>query len=261
MGERFEEVITTRQRLRELMKAPGPRVSNDHVDDICQRFIAACPFVMVASRGADSRMDISPKGDLAGFVSVLDRKTLAIPDRPGNNQLDTFENLLIYPEVGLFFMIPGNGDTLRVSGKGRIVRDGALQNSLAVNGKAPNLVLVVDVEEAFMHCPKCIIRSNLWKSEQWPDRTNVPTLAEAIGSWLAVRYGTRNAGHHRYVQRAPLLNRPRIRADAEELLEDTRQRARKRGLTEQEIELPTESSRIEGKHFLFNPSRTATPAR
>jgi PPOX class probable FMN-dependent enzyme len=111
---------------------------------------------------------------------VLDDKTLAIPDRLGNNRLDTFENLLDCPDVGLIFIIPGNGDTLRVSGKGQIVRDRALQERLAVNGKPPNLVLVVTVEEAFMHCPKCVIRSALWKPEQWPDRSNVPTLAEAM---------------------------------------------------------------------------------
>jgi uncharacterized protein len=180
---RFEEVITTRKRLRELNKLPSHRASNkaiDHIDDICRRFIAASPFVMVASRGADGRLDLSPKGDPAGFVAVLDEKTLAIPDRPGNNRLDTFENLLAHPEVALFFVIPGHGDTLRISGKGRIVRDGALQSRLAVNGKAPNFVLVISVEEAFMHCPKCMVRSSLWKPEQWPVRPDVATLAEAM---------------------------------------------------------------------------------
>ena len=183
METQFGEVITTRPRLRELSKQPSQRASNkiiDHVDDICRRFIAACPFVIVASRGADGRMELSPKGDPPGFVGVLDEKTLAIPDRPGNHRLDTFENLLTHPDVGLLFLIPGNGDTLRVSGKGKIVRDSALQGRLAVNGKDPNLVLIVTVEEAFMHCPKCIVRSRLWSSEHWPDRSNVPSLAEAI---------------------------------------------------------------------------------
>ena len=183
MEARFEELIATRGRLRELNKLPNYRVSNkaiDHIDDICRRFIAASPFVMVASRGADGRLDVSPKGDPPGFVAVLDSKTLVIPDRLGNNRLDTFENLLVHPEVGLFFIIPGHGDTLRVSGKGQIVRDSALQNSLAVNGQAPNLALVVDVEEAFIHCPKCMVRSRLWTQEQWPDRSDVATLAETM---------------------------------------------------------------------------------
>lgn len=183
MENRYEEVIATRERLRELSKQPSQRARNkviDRIDDLCRRFIAASPFVMVASRGADGRLDLSPKGDPAGFVAVLDEKTLAIPDRLGNNRLDTFENLLAHPDVGLFFMIPGNGDTLRVSGKGKIVRDAALQGRLAVNGKPPNLILVVTVEEAFMHCPKCMARSRLWSPEHWPDRTSIPSLAEAI---------------------------------------------------------------------------------
>jgi uncharacterized protein len=183
MGQRFEEVITSQERLRELNKHPSHLVSNkqiDHLDDICRRFIAASPFVVIASRGRDGRLDVSPKGDPAGFVKVLDDKTLAIPDRLGNNRLDTFENLLTCPDVGLIFIIPGNGDTLRVSGKGQIVRDSALQDRLAVNGKPPNLAMVITVEEAFLHCPKCIIRSRLWKPDQWPDLSDVPTLAEAM---------------------------------------------------------------------------------
>jgi PPOX class probable FMN-dependent enzyme len=179
----FEEVIGTRQRLRELSGQPSQRASNkviDHVDGICRRFIAASPFILVASRGADGRLDLSPKGDPPGFVAVLDDKTLAIPDRPGNHRLDTFDNLLTCPDVALIFIIPGQGDTLRVSGKAMIVRDRALQARLAINGKAPNLVMVVTVEQAFMHCSKCVARSKLWSPEHWPDRSNVPSLAEGI---------------------------------------------------------------------------------
>ena len=183
MEDQFEEVIRTRERLRELSGEPSQRASNkviDHVDDICRRFIAASPFLLVASRGADGRLDLSPKGDPPGFVVVLDDKTLAIPDRPGNHRLDTFENLLTCPDVAVIFLIPGHGDTLRVSGKASVVRDRALQARLAINGRAPNLVLVVTVEEAFMHCSKCVARSKLWNPELWPDRLNVPSLAEAI---------------------------------------------------------------------------------
>lgn len=183
MSPRFDEVITTHARLRELYRMPSHRVSNKvigHIDQICRRFIAACPFVIVGTRGADGRLDLSPKGDPAGFVAVLDERTLAIPDRLGNNRLDTFENLIVNPEVGLIFLIPGNGDTLRISGTGRIVRDQALQQSLAVDGKQPDTVLLVSVEQAFMHCPKCIVRSRLWNPEVWPDRSDVPTLAEGM---------------------------------------------------------------------------------
>jgi uncharacterized protein len=190
MGAHFEEVITTRDRLRELI-APATGLARDkaigRIDDICRRFIAASPFVMIATRGSDGRLDVSPKGDPAGFVAVLDERTLAVPDRLGNNRLDTFENVLVHPEVGLIFVIPGHNDTLRVSGKGSIVRDAALQRRLAVNGKTPNLVLVVTVEEAFMHCSKCMIRSRLWRQDEWPDRSSVATLAEAMIAHAAPR--------------------------------------------------------------------------
>ncbi|GEO43154.1 phosphohydrolase [Skermanella aerolata] len=179
----FEEVITTRQRLQELSGQPSQRASNkiiDHVDDICSRFIAASPFLLVASRGPDGRLDVSPKGDPPGFVAVLDEKTLAIPDRPGNHRFDTFANVTECADVALIFMVPGHGDTLRVAGKGRVIRDTALQARLAVAGKSPSFVLLVAVEEAFMHCSKCMTRSKIWDAEGWPDRSKVPSLAEAI---------------------------------------------------------------------------------
>jgi PPOX class probable FMN-dependent enzyme len=179
----FDEVIDTPQRLQELTRPPTARALNkvvDKLDEICRRFIAASPFIVVSSRGADGRLDVSPKGDPAGFVHVLDEKTLAIPDRPGNHRLDTFQNVLVYPEIGLIFLIPGNGDTLRVAGRAQIVRDRVLQAQLAVGGKEPEFVLVVTIEQAFMHCPKCIARSHLWSPDHWPERATVPTLAEAI---------------------------------------------------------------------------------
>jgi PPOX class probable FMN-dependent enzyme len=179
----FDEVISSRERLREIMGMPNHRAASkvvDHIDDICRRFIAASPFAVIATRGKDGYLDQSPKGDPAGFVTVLDEKTLAIPDRMGNNRIDTFENVLASPEVGLIFLIPGYGYTLRVSGHGNIVRDAELQKRLAVHGREPKLVLVVQIEEAFMHCAKCMARSNLWKPEAWPDLGNVPSLAEAM---------------------------------------------------------------------------------
>jgi PPOX class probable FMN-dependent enzyme len=183
MPHTFEDEITTRAQLRSHVKEPSRKVSHkviDHIDDICARFIASAPFAIVATRGADGWLDLSPKGDPTGFVAVLDAHTLAIPDRLGNNRVDSFENLLVHPEVGLIFLIPGIGDTLRVSGTGRIVRDGALAARLAIGDRAPNLVLVVDVAEAFLHCPKCIVRSHLWQPDHWPDTSDVPTLGEAM---------------------------------------------------------------------------------
>lgn len=179
----FDEVVTTRDRLREIVPPCTGLAKHkdiDHIDDACQRFIAMSPFLLIATRGADGKLDVSPKGDPAGFVEVLDSKTLAIPDRPGNNRLDTLENVLAHPEVSLIFFIPGKGDTLRISGTGRVVRDKALGHRLAVNGQSPELILVVDVNQAFTHCTKCMVRSGLWRSESWPDLTNAPTHAEIV---------------------------------------------------------------------------------
>lgn len=183
MANHFDEVVSSRQALRSIIKEPNRKVSHkaiDHIDDICRRFIAASPFVIVATRGADGLVDVSPRGDPPGFVQVLDQETLAIPDRLGNNRVDSFENLLVDPTVGLMFMIPGNGDTLRVSGRAAIVRDRALRERLAHHGKVPNLALVVTVEEAFMHCAKAIVRAGLWRQEAWPTLERVPSLAEAM---------------------------------------------------------------------------------
>lgn len=179
----FSEEITDAEALRALYPPTSGRAAAkviDHVDAICRRYIAASPFVLVATRGRDGHMDISPKGDPAGFVAVLGPRHLAIPDRPGNNRLDTFENVLAHPEVGLLFLIPGHPDTLRVAGRGRLVADPGLLERLAIGGRPARLALVVEVAEVFTHCPKCAIRSGLWNPERWPDLGDVPSLAEAL---------------------------------------------------------------------------------
>jgi PPOX class probable FMN-dependent enzyme len=181
MTNRFEEVITTHDRLRQIVSPPPPAIANkviDHIDDICRRFISASPFAVISTKGTDGLIDLSPKGDPVGFVNVLDEKTLAIPDRPGNRRV--FQNLLVNPEIGMIFFIPGYGYTLRVSGTASIVRDMALQKQLAVNGRQPELILIVTVQEAFMYCAKCIGRSKLWQPAGWPDTQGVPSLAEAM---------------------------------------------------------------------------------
>lgn len=183
MTDRFEEVIVTHERLRQIVSQPNQAIVDkviDRIDDICRQFIAASPFIVVATKGPDGLMDVSPKGDPAGFVVVLDEKTLAIPDRPGNKRVNSFENIMVNPEIGMIFLIPGYGYTLRVSGVASIVRDGALQNRCAVDGKTPELVLIVRVQQAFMHCAKSIARSKVWKPGAWPNIQDVPSLAEAM---------------------------------------------------------------------------------
>ena len=150
------------------------------IDGHARQFIAHAPFVFVASAGKDGMIDVSPKGDPAGFVKVLNDRTLAIPDRLGNRRIDTFRNVLRNPNVGLIFLIPGVTYTLRVSGKAIIVRDLELRESMAVNGKLPDHVLVIDVKRVLSHCPKCMIRSALWEPGAWPDTTDLPTFAETL---------------------------------------------------------------------------------
>lgn len=179
----FEEVVSDTPRLREIIGEPrgySAQKGTNRIDEIFSRFIAAAPYVIVATVGTDGLPDASPKGDPAGFVLVLDEKTLVIPERPGNQRLDGFQNLIANPAVALLFIIPGNTETLRVAGRARIVRDPSLARRLAVNGKEPLLCLVIDVEEAFMHCGKSSVRSGIWKPETWPDRSNVPTVAESV---------------------------------------------------------------------------------
>ncbi len=179
----FDEIITSRDRLREVRKEPSRLVSAkviDRIDDMCRRFIAASPFVVVASTGAGGAVDLSPKGDPAGFVRVLSPRLLAIPDRPGNHGADTMENLLEDDRIGLIFLIPGRRETLRVSGRGRIVRDAALNARMEHKGREPHLALVVEVERAFFHCAKCMIRSGMWEPEQWPSGEGLPSLAETM---------------------------------------------------------------------------------
>lgn len=186
-AERFEEVIASRERLREIVKEPSRLVADkviDHIDALCRSFVAASPFIVVASRSAAGAVDLSPKGDPPGFVHVLDERTLAIPDRPGNNRADTLCNLVEDDCIGVIFLVPGKRETLRVSGRATIVRDARLNARLAHRGRPPTLAILVGVERAFFHCAKCMIRSALWQPEHWPDSVALPTLAETM-----VRHG------------------------------------------------------------------------
>ena len=180
---RFTDVVETEAQLREAIGAPLQRSLQKEITSLdahCRALIGASPFVLIASGDRAGRMDVSPKGDKPGFVQVLDDSTLAIPDRPGNRRADTFTNVLENPGVGLIFLIPGKLETLRVNGCAQVVRDAALRERMAVQGKAPALVLVVTVEQAFIHCGKCMIRSALWKHEEWLDVAALPSQAQCL---------------------------------------------------------------------------------
>ena len=142
--------------------------------------------MLIGSSDGNGNADVTPKGDKPGFVAVLDDTTLAIPDRPGNNRLDTLENVVANPSVGLLFLIPGMNETLRVNGEAQHHRRSGLRERLQAEGKLPTTVMVVSVKAAYMHCAKAFMRSELWQPESWPDRSKLPTLGQILKDQLAL---------------------------------------------------------------------------
>jgi len=179
----FTDVITDESQLREIFGWPTERSLNkqiDRLDQHCRAIIAKSPFLLLGTSDSTGRCDVSPKGDYPGFVRVLDDKTIAIPDLPGNNRLDTLTNMVNNPQVGLIFMVPGMNETLRVNGKVRLVRDADFLESMAYQGKLPKLAIVIDIQEVFSHCPKAFMRSKLWAVESQIDRSELPSFAEIL---------------------------------------------------------------------------------
>jgi PPOX class probable FMN-dependent enzyme len=176
----FRNTITTLEQLREVIPPPGEaavRKEIDIIDEHARDFIARSTFVLVGTSNAEGRCDVSPKGDVPGFAKVLDEHTLVIPDRPGNQRMDSLSNIIANPHVGLLFIMPGADWTLRVNGRATIVRDDDVRERCAVDGKVPALAIAVHVEELYLHCPKCFIRSKLWDSEQWVPHDEQPSFA------------------------------------------------------------------------------------
>ncbi|MGE0734711.1 MAG: MSMEG_1061 family FMN-dependent PPOX-type flavoprotein [Alphaproteobacteria bacterium] len=174
------DLITSEAELRAVYgetKKLAAAAKTDRLDELCRRFIALSPFVCIGSCDADGRQDVSPRGDRPGFVRVLDERTLAIPDRPGNNKLETLCNILVNPQVAILFVIPGHDETLRIFGRARISRDPNLLAPAAVDGKQPNSVILVEIDQIYPHCGKAFRRARMWDAAARPDRQSVPSLA------------------------------------------------------------------------------------
>lgn len=179
----FENVVTSELELREIVGVPAARAvqkERSSLDAHCRAFIARSPFLLMATAGVGGRCDVSPKGDVPGFVLVLDERRLVIPDRPGNKRLDGMMNLMTNPHVGLIFLVPGREETLRVNGRAWITRDADLLRRSVVQGKTPLLAIGVEVEECFLHCAKAFRRSQLWAHERWPAPDVLPSLARVL---------------------------------------------------------------------------------
>ena len=179
----FKDVVTSKQELRAMFGEPSERAvlkCHSSLDEHSRAFIAASPFVLLATSNAAGQCDVSPKGDAPGFVLVLDDTHLVVPDRPGNNRTDGLTNILENPHIGMIFLVPGRGDTLRVNGRASIIRDGEILARLAVGGKPPKVALGVEVEEAYLHCPKAFLRSSLWDTTTWADPKKLPSFAQML---------------------------------------------------------------------------------
>jgi uncharacterized protein len=180
-----ERRISTVEELVELVGVPLPHVANKAraaLHDLDRRWLAASPFCLIATADKTGACDVSPKGDPPGqLVHVLDDTTIAIAERPGNRRADGYRNVLANPHVGLLFLIPGRGDTLRINGRARLVSDGPFFDAMVVKGHRPILALVVEITEIFHHCAKAFLRSQLWQPETWTDPLPArPVLAKTF---------------------------------------------------------------------------------
>lgn len=190
--DRLATDVNQPAELRELLGPPSAGAVKKQIarlDRHARRFIELSPFLCIGTADAEGRADVSPRGDPPGFVQVLDDRTLLIPDRPGNNRADSMLNIMQNPNVGLIFFIPGFEDTLRVNGKAVLLRDPALLEKSAVNGKVPKLAIRIDVEEVFLHCAKALKRSRLWDPAAQTDRKTMPSLVRMIMEQVAEAAG------------------------------------------------------------------------
>ncbi|MET9961755.1 MSMEG_1061 family FMN-dependent PPOX-type flavoprotein [Streptomyces sp. NPDC006326] len=176
-------------QLRDLYEQPSELVRRkavDRIHDVARAFIGRSSLVFIASADADGRCDVTPRGGPAGFVAVLDEFTLAVPDATGNKRLDSAHNIVETGRAGLIFLVPGRGSTLRVNGRACISTDARLLEQLTPVGKPPRSAIVIEVEEAYQHCPKAFLRSNAWNPEQWLAEDAVPSSAEITLSHLGI---------------------------------------------------------------------------
>lgn len=168
--------------LHAIMGRPNHRAvskERDRLAELDRRFLAASPFCLVATADAAGNCDVSPKGDPAGFTLVLDDHTIAVPERPGNKRADGFNNILANPHVGLLFLVPGRGDTLRINGRARLLKDAPFFDRMVVKGHRPKFAVLVDIDSVYYHCAKAFLRSKMWDPQTWtPDA--IPATAEIV---------------------------------------------------------------------------------
>jgi len=182
-NKKFKNTIETEEELRSIIGFPSELVIRKVITDLdhhCYDFISKSPFLVISTSDNLGFCDVSPRGDMPGFVRVLDNKHLIIPERPGNKRIDSMRNILLNPKVGLLFFIPGLGETLRVNGKACLVKDDELLEKMAVKGQKPIVGIGVEVEECFIHCAKAFKRSKLWEPSSWANKETLPSAAKIL---------------------------------------------------------------------------------
>ncbi|MDB6061062.1 MAG: putative pyridoxamine 5-phosphate oxidase [Verrucomicrobiaceae bacterium] len=177
------ETITSLESLRRLYAAPKPvvlRKERQQLDQFCRQFLELSPFAILATSDAGGRMDCSPRGDYPGFICALNDTEIALPDRPGNNRLDSIGNIVENPAVGLLALIPGFSDCLRINGRAKIAVNAELLARFEYQGKLPKSVIVISIGEIYFHCARAITRAQLWNSAAQIDRNIMPSLGRII---------------------------------------------------------------------------------
>ncbi|MBM4074436.1 MAG: pyridoxamine 5'-phosphate oxidase family protein, partial [Planctomycetes bacterium] len=165
--EQFNQYVTSVEELRNLVGEPSPialKKERKSLDDHMKQFILASPFLVMSTYGQDGRCDASPRGDSPGFAHVIDEQRILVPDRPGNRRVDSLRNILETERIGLLFFVPGYGETLRINGRAKLIRDERWLSCLVAQGKRPLLAIAVEVDECFLQCAKALIRSRLWQA-------------------------------------------------------------------------------------------------
>ncbi|NHN31049.1 pyridoxamine 5'-phosphate oxidase family protein [Paenibacillus agricola] len=181
----FQQIITSEQEIRDLVGYPSELVQKKtitHIDQHCRDFIALSPLLFVSTADGQGRCDVSPRGDAPGFVLVMDKQHLVIPERPGNRRIDSFRNILENPRIGLLFMIPGLEETLRMNGKAVIIKDEAILGRMKARDKQPLLGIGVEVEECFIHCAKAFKRSGVWDAKTWSPGNALPSIPAILAA-------------------------------------------------------------------------------
>jgi uncharacterized protein len=190
-------MITSAAQLRQLYRSPGelPRMKIlDSLDTHCRAFIATSPFLVLATRDSQGNCDASPRGDRPGFVEVLDEKSLLLVDKPGNNRIDSLLNIVECPNVGMLFLVPGVQETLRVNGRATITTDAKLLEKHKERGRVPVTGLLIEIDEAFLHCSRSLLSAGLWKPETWPNHTGLASASKVWADHIALMKARQEQG-------------------------------------------------------------------